>query len=198
MTLSGPYTTLTPLSLDDVDDLVAAATENRSTYTMTYVPDTIELMSEQVRHLLVERDTRLCVPFSTRSTQTGRIVGMTRYMTMRWWFERDEPDAVEIGGTFLSESAQRTPINTDAKYLMLRHAFDQWSVRRVDLKTDARNERSRRAIERIGAEFEGVLRRWQPSLVTGEQGLARDSAMYSILPERWPEVREALEHRLFG
>ena len=196
VTLEGHYTTLTPLSIDDVDGLVSAATVDRTSYSMTYVPDSRERMAEQVRQLLEERDAKLCVPFVTRSTETGRIVGMTRFLTLRWWFERDVPDAVEIGGTFLSAPAQRTSINTDATYLMLRHAFEQWSVHRVDLKTDVRNEQSRRAIERIGGRFEGVLRHWQPSQYRGEEGRARDTAMYSILPEDWPRVRESLEQRL--
>jgi len=196
VTLEGEYTTLTPLSIDDVDGLLTAATEDRASYAMTYVPDSRERMTEQVRQLLVERDANLSVPFVTRSTQTGRIVGMTRYLTLRWWFERSVRDAVEIGGTFLGASAQRTRINTDAKYLMLRHAFEVWSVHRVDLKSDVRNEKSRRAIERIGGQFEGVLRQWQPSQYQGESGQARDTAMYSILPTDWPRVRESLERRL--
>ena len=88
---------------------------------------------------------------------------------------------------------QRTAINTEAKYLMLRHAFEHWDVARVDLKTDARNERSRRAIERIGATFEGVLRAWQPSVASGEAGRPRDSAMYSIVAAEWPARRRHLE-----
>jgi RimJ/RimL family protein N-acetyltransferase len=99
---------------------------------------------------------------------------------------------VEIGGTFLAASAQRTGINTEAKLLLLEHAFDVLGVGRVDLKTDARNDRSRNAMLRIGATFEGVLRNWQPSLVPGEEGLLRDSALYSITDREWPEVREHL------
>ena len=196
VTLVGDHTTLTPLSIDDVDGLLAAANQDRSSYTMTLVPDTRELMTECVRRLLGEREDRISVPFTTRSSTTGQIVGMTRFMTLRWWFERDVPDAVEIGGTFLGAASQRTAINTDAKLLMLRHAFEVWSVHRVDLKTDARNERSRRAIERIGGQFEGVLRQWQPSLVAGEEGHARDSAMYSIIRSDWPTIRATLETRL--
>jgi RimJ/RimL family protein N-acetyltransferase len=198
VTLVGEHTTLAPLAIDDLDGLVAAATQDRSSYTMTHVPDTIETMGEQVRHLLAEGDEGVCVPFTTRAAETHIIVGMTRFMTLRWWFDRDVPDAVEIGGTFLSSSAQGTLINTDAKYLMLRHAFEVWSVLRVDLKTDARNQRSRKAIERIGGQFEGVLRQWQPSLVTVEQGQARDSAMYSILSGQWPDIRGSLERRMRG
>ena len=105
---------------------------------------------------------------------------------------REFPDAVEIGGTWLSASAQRTGANTDAKLLMLTHAFDVWGVQRVDLKTDARNARSRAAIERLDARLDGVMRNWQPSLVPGEEGQPRDSALYSIIPSEWPAIRDRL------
>lgn len=106
------------------------------------------------------------------------------------------PFAVEVGGTWLAASAQRTAVNTEAKLLLLAHAFDTWGVVRVDLKTDARNERSRAAIERLGARFEGVLRRWQPSQVAGEEDGYRDSAIYSVLDTEWPSVRANLAARL--
>ena len=196
VTLCGATTTLTPLSLDDVPGLVRAATEDRATYGLTNVPDTEASMAQAVRTLLAEQEQRLGVPFATRASGTDEIVGMTRFLTLRWWYGREVPDAVEIGGTFLAASAQRTGVNTEAKLLMLTHAFETWDVQRVDLKTDARNDRSRRAIERLGAQFEGVLRHWQPSLADGEEGLARDSAIYSILPSQWPGVRSRLEELL--
>jgi RimJ/RimL family protein N-acetyltransferase len=121
---------------------------------------------------------------------------MTRFLTLRWYFDREYPDAAEIGGTFVTAAAQRTAVNTEAKLLMMTHAFDVWGVRRLDLKTDERNDRSRRAIERIGGRFEGVLRNWQAAQVDGEEGLTRNSAIYSILPPEWPEVRARLEERL--
>jgi RimJ/RimL family protein N-acetyltransferase len=98
----------------------------------------------------------------------------------------------EIGGTWLAPRVQRTPVNTEAKLLMLAHAFEVWRVRRVSLKTDARNERSRRAIERLGARFDGVLRAHMPAA----DGGLRDSAFYSILDAEWPAVRETLRSRL--
>ncbi len=195
VTLSGPTVTLTPLSLEDAPGLLVAATEDRRSFGFTAVPDTEARMVAAVRSLLVEQDKLEALPFATRSSESGAIVGMTRFLTLRWWFGREYPDAAEIGGTFLAASAQRTGINAEAKLLMLRHAFDVWGVHRVDLKTDARNDRSRRAIEGIGARFEGILRSWQPSLVAGEEGQGRSSAMYSILPSEWPEVREGLEAR---
>lgn len=196
VTLVGEHTTLTPLSVEDVVGLVRAATEDRATYGFTTVADTPVAMRAVVDALLAERDERVALPFTTRRTDSGEVVGMTRFLTMRWWYARGHPDATEIGGTFLAASAQRTSVNTEAKLLMLTHAFETWEVQRVDLKTDARNERSRRAIERLGATFEGILHAWQPSLVPGEEGTARDSAMYSILPSAWPHVRAALVARL--
>ena len=196
VTLVGRHVTLTPLTHDDVPGLVAAASEDRSSYCWTDVPETPEDMERAVARLLEEQAGRLGVPFATRASDTGRIVGMTRFLSLRWWFDREFPDAAEIGGTFLAASAQRTPINTEAKMLMLDHAFDAWNVARLDLKTDARNERSRRAIERLGAHFDGVLRYWQPSMVAGEEGAARDSAMYSVLPAEWPGIRTVLRQQL--
>jgi RimJ/RimL family protein N-acetyltransferase len=113
-------------------------------------------------------------------------------MTIRRLDESSSPYAVEIGGTWLAGSTQRTGINTNAKLLLLDYAFTTFGVGRVDLKTDARNERSRAAISRIGASFEGVLRHWQPSLVAGEEGQLRDTAIYSILDVEWPDVRAGL------
>jgi len=194
--LHGRFVRLTPMTLDDVDGLVAAATEDRATYGFTSVPDGRDAMVEQVATLVRQRDRGHEVPFTTRDATDGRVIGSTRFLWLRSYFDRDEPDAVEIGGTWLAASAQRSPINTEAKLLMLTHAFDTWGVQRVDLKTDARNERSRNAIERIGGQLDGVMRAWQPSLVPGEEGTPRDSALYSILPSEWPEVRAALEARL--
>lgn len=194
--LHGRFVRLTPMTLDDVDGLVAAANEDRATYGYTSVPADREAMTTQVQSLVDLRDRGHEVPFTTRDAVDGRVLGATRFLWLRSYFDRDEPDAVEIGGTWLAASAQRSPINTEAKLLMLTHAFETWGVQRVDLKTDARNARSRAAIERIGGRLDGVVRAWQPSLVPGEEGRTRDSALYSIVPSEWPEVRAALEARL--
>ena len=196
VTLTGRHVTLTPLHEDDIPGLVRAASGDRSTYGWSIVPGTAEGMEQLVRRQFSERDQRNGVPFTTRRSDTWEIIGMTRFLTLRWFFEREYPDAAEIGGTFLTAAAQRTTANSEAKLLMMEHAFDRWAVRRVDLKTDARNERSRRAIERIGGQFEGVLRNWQAAQVKGEENATRDSAMYSILSSEWPDVRARLEERL--
>jgi RimJ/RimL family protein N-acetyltransferase len=182
--------------MDDVPELVQAASGDRSTFGWSIVPSTIREMEVVVGRLLADRDQRGAVPFATRRSDTSEIIGMTRFLTLRWFFDREYPDAAEIGGTFLAAAAQRTTANTDAKLLMMTHAFDVWGVRRLDLKTDERNERSRRAIERIGGQFEGVLRNWQAAQVDGEEGATRNSAMYSILASEWPDVRARLEERL--
>jgi RimJ/RimL family protein N-acetyltransferase len=194
--LAGRWVRLTPMSLADVDGLVAAATEDRTTYGYTSVPPDRDSMTAHVEALVDLRARGHDVPFTTRDARDGRVLGATRFLWLRSYFDRDVPDAVEIGGTWLAVSAQRTPVNTEAKVLMLEHAFETWGVVRVDLKTDARNARSRAAIERIGGKLDGVMRAWQPSLVPGEEGTARDSALYSILPYEWPSVRAALEARL--
>ena len=116
-----------------------------------------------------------------------RVVGSTRFLALR-----PEHGSVEIGWTWLQPSVWSTGVNVEAKLLMLRHAFELWGCRRVELKTDARNERSRRAMEAMGARFEGIHRKHM--LVRG--GENRDSAWYSILDDEWPAVRAGLEARL--
>ena len=108
------------------------------------------------------------------------------------------PRAVEVGFTWLSASAQGSGINTEAKLLLMSHAFDVLRVERVDFKTDARNVRSRRALAALGATFEGVLRSWSVSWAPGEEGRLRDSAMYSVIAPEWSAVRSQLTARLAG
>src|SRR5207249_11767982 len=112
--------------------------------------------------------------------------GSTRFFDFQRW--SSGIDAVEIGHTWLSAQAQRTAVNTEAKLLMLRHAFETWRCVRVTLKTDERNERSRRAIERLGAHLDGVLRAYQQ----GADGAPRNTAYYTILAGEWPEVKSGL------
>jgi len=121
------------------------------------------------------------------------VVGSTRFGNLeRWTRGEDRIDAVEIGWTWLTPSAQRTVVNTEAKLLMLGHAFESWRVHRVTLKTDARNARSRAAIERLGAKLDGLLRAHMPAT----DDTLRTSAVYSILAGEWPEVRARLIARL--
>ena len=130
---------------------------------------------------------RLALAFATRDRRSGRILGSTRFMNAVTDFRR-----VEIGYTFLARSAWRTAANTNAKYLMLRHAFESWGFNRVELLTDVLNLRSRAAIERIGASEEGVLR----CHMQMPDGRLRDSVIFSIIRAEWPGVRERLEQRI--
>jgi N-acetyltransferase len=195
-TLTGRHVQLLPLERVHADELAEATNGDRSTYTFTEVPGTPAQMADYLDRLLADRDAGRVVPFAQQRLADGRMVGCTRYMDLRWWSGRDVPDEVEIGGTWLAADAQRTPINTEAKLLLLGHAFDVWHVTRVALCTDARNERSRVAIERIGARFEGVLRHHRPSHVASERGHPRDSALFAITNDDWPAVRAALTARL--
>ncbi len=187
--------TLRPLSPADAAPLAAAASESREHYEYTRVPDGVEDAQRYIATALADRETRGRMPFAILWRE--RIVGSTSYLDVERWrwpagspLQRtDDPDAVEIGATWLAASAQRSRCNTEAKYLMLSHAFDVWRVHRVTLKTDARNTQSRRAIERLGAVFEGVRRAHMPA----QDGSIRDSAYYSIVPAEWPEVRTTLE-----
>ena len=127
--------------------------------------------------------------FATVDAETERVAGSTRFMAIDPIHRR-----VEIGSTFLAASYQRTHVNTEAKLLMLTHAFDVWDVNRVELLTDKLNERSRAAIVRIGAQPEGILRAHKAM----PDGRIRDSAIYSIVRPEWPGVQAALTDRLRG
>jgi N-acetyltransferase len=178
--------------------LVEAASEDRRAYQYTPVPADAVSMERYIANLLDRRDRGLALPFVTRRTTDGRLVGCTRFDNLEYWDwdeGDDQPDVAEIGGTWLAASAQRTVVNTEAKLLQLTHAFEHWRVQRLFLKTDARNERSRAAIERIGARFEGITRNQMPAV---DQPGPRDSAVFSIVPAEWPAVRAGLEARLAG
>jgi RimJ/RimL family protein N-acetyltransferase len=152
-----------------------------------YRLQTLEDFEALNRQVLEEQERGLSVPFATFECSSNRIVGTTRYMNM------DLPNRkVEIGSTWVAPRWQRTVINTEAKYLMLRHAFETWKCLRVELKTDSQNQRSRQAILRLGAKEEGTLRKHMLTW-TGRQ---RDSVYFSILDTEWPEVKSELERKL--
>jgi RimJ/RimL family protein N-acetyltransferase len=195
ITLTGRYVQLEPLSLDHVDGLVAASTIDRDTYGYTDVPGDTQAMSTYVEHLLDDHAAARVLPFAQRRLDTGELAGCTRYMDVKWWRGRRDPDEIEIGGTWLAATAQRTPINTEAKYLLLSNAFERYSAWRVAICTDEDNARSRVAIERIGATFEGILRNHRLRYNT-PQPEPRNTAVYSITDAEWPEVKQRLEQRL--
>lgn len=191
--LCGELVRLEPLSLRHAPDLAEVAEEERSSYEFTMVPRADGI--EAYVNAQLNRDTVL-TPFAQIRVEDGKAVGCTSYCNPRYWPGRDELCAIEVGWTWLAASAQGTGINAEAKLLLFGYAFDTLGVARVDLKTDARNERSRQAILRTGARFEGVLRAWSASWAPGEEGLLRDSAVFSVLPAEWPDVKAALTERV--
>lgn len=191
MTLTGSRVRLEPLSTDHVADLHAAASADRSTFDLTWVPDGVDATEGYVAALLDEHAAGLVLPFAQIDSRTGLAVGCTRYLDLRWWRGRDVPDEVEIGGTWLARSAQGTGINTEAKFLLLRHAFEVYDAWRVQIVTDARNARSRGGIESIGATFEGILRNHR-LVADAETPSPRQAAVYSVISDEWPTVRRRL------
>lgn len=186
---------LEPLSHTHVSELAVAAEEDRGTYEFTWVPRADEV-ADYVDAQLARAASGRLAPYAQISRATGRAVGATSYWEPRSWRSDDTLDAIEIGFTWLARSAQGTGVNAEAKLLLFRHAFEEWDVERVDLKTDARNARSRAAIESVGAHFEGVLRNWSRSWAPGEEKELRDSAIFSITAEEWPDRRKRLEQRV--
>ncbi|TMR98820.1 GNAT family N-acetyltransferase [Nonomuraea basaltis] len=190
--LHGSLVRLEPLVMGHAADLARAAEEDRSAYDFTVVPRAGEVEA----YVAAQREREGLTPFAQVRVADGRAVGCTGFWDPRFWPGRQELRAIEVGWTWLAASAQGTGINAEAKLLLFTYAFEVLGVARVDLKTDARNMRSRRAIERLGARFEGVLRSWSPSWVPGEEGKLRDSAIFSVVADEWPEVKAALsQHR---
>ena len=190
--LRGSLVRLEPLRQSHVPDLALAAEEDRSAYAYTLIPrgsDTAEYVATQLA-----RDGM--TPFAQIRVRDGAAVGCTSFFNPRAWPGREELFAIEIGWTWLAASAQRTGINAEAKSLLLTHAFETLKVARADLSTDARNQRSRQAIERLGARLEGVLRNWSPSRAPGEEGNLRDSAIFSVTAAEWPTVKSSLAKRV--
>ena len=191
--LAGNIVRLEPLTSEHVPGLQLAA-EGAASSPFATVP-TPETVEDYVAHSLARRDTGTYAPFAQVEVATGRVVGHTAYLTPRWM-----PDgrlfAVEVGSSWLSPTARGTAINPAAKLLLLTQALEDWSVDRVDIKTDARNEVARGAIATLGATFEGILHAWQPSLAPGEEGRTRDTAMFAITPQQWPGVRTRLAERI--
>jgi RimJ/RimL family protein N-acetyltransferase len=207
LVLEGRHVRLEPLSLDHTPALAEAASEDRTEYGFTAVPDGLPQTAAYVRDVMERAAAGEQVAFATVHKGAGaggadRVVGATRFYDLGMWQwpagsahqRHGVPDAVQIGGTWLSRSAQRTNVNTEAKLLMLRHAFEVWDVHGVWFMTDVRNERSRAAIERIGGQLDGILRADR----AGSDDTVRTSARYSIVAAEWPAVRTRLQDRLAG
>ncbi|MGK2957342.1 MAG: GNAT family N-acetyltransferase [Acidimicrobiales bacterium] len=200
--LEGTHVCLEPLEFHHVDGLADAAAGDRSRYGWTGVPEGIEGAKTFISEALRLAESGSQIPFAVRFKDTGEVVGSTRYLNIERWGpsygnETDDPDSVEIGHTWYAFHAQGTQVNPQAKLLLLTQAFEVWGCKRVQLKTDARNERSRSAILRVGAKFEGILRNYQPASGSeASPGEIRDTAMFSITDEEWPSVKQGLFDRL--
>ncbi len=190
VTLQGRLVRLEPLSQAHVPGLAKVGLDEKIWRYMRYGKiETVEQMAAWVGELLELQARGSDLPFAVIYLASGAAVGSTRYLNI------DTQDrAVEIGGTWYGQDYQGTLVNTECKYLLLRHAFENLGCVRVWFKTDQRNLRSQRAIERLGAVREGVLRNHM--ILPG--GFIRDSVVYSIIPAEWPGVKRLLETRLEG
>jgi N-acetyltransferase len=188
ITLTGRTVRLEPLNLAHAVDLAEAGRDDSIWKYMRYGNvDTSEKMADFIRSLLDLQSHGTDLPFAVILQESGKAIGMTRYMDIQ-----PANRALEIGGTWYDVTYQRTAVNTECKYLLLRHAFEDLECIRVQIKTDLRNERSQRAIERIGALREGVLR----DHMILPDGTVRSSVYYSILTQEWPGVKQRLEAML--
>jgi N-acetyltransferase len=198
--LEGTHVRLEPLDARHIEGLLSAGHGQSELFRWTTVPQDRAHMERYVDAALRGREAGTVVPFATVRRSDGVVVGSTRFFDIeRWAWPAGHPrassaeiDGCEIGYTWLSSAAIRTAINTEAKYLMLRQAFESWGAHRVCFHTDARNERSCAALARLGARFEGTL--YAHRLSTDLK--PRDSARYSILAGDWPAVSARLLQRL--
>jgi RimJ/RimL family protein N-acetyltransferase len=194
--LAGKHVRLEPLDRKHIDGLIAAAAADPSLYRWSPIPQGAAETKNYVARALAWRDQGTAVPFAILRVEDGLVLGSTRFWNIERWgwpqghpsHGRSTPDACEIGYTWLTRSAIRTAANTESKLLMLTHAFEVWQVLRVCFHTDFRNERSRAALERVGAKFEGILRAHRMAA----DFIPRDSVRYSIIAAEWPTTKERL------
>ena len=187
VTLEGRHIRLEPLTLDHHAGLCEIGLEPELWRWIPAPVKSREDMLDYIRLALQWQSDGTALPFATVEQSTGQVVGSTRYMNI------DKPNRhVEIGATWIGRPWQRTAVNTEAKYLMLRHAFETLGCFRVELKTDVLNQQSRNAILRIGASQEGIFRKH----VLCTDGRLRDSVYFSIIDSEWPGVKARLEEKL--
>lgn len=188
VTLTGDVVRLSPMRREDAGALFEAGGDAATwQYVAFDAGRSLEAMQQWVDSALAARDAGVELPFVIHDQADGRVLGSTRYLNISLANRN-----LEIGWTWLRPDARRSVVNTECKYLLLRHAFEALHVIRVQLKTDSRNLASRRAIQRIGAVEEGILRKYQ----INHDGYQRDTAFYSILDTEWPHVRENLKERM--
>lgn len=187
VTLEGTHVRLEPLALEHVPGLCDVGLDPELwRWTLSVVQDAAG-MQAWVEAALKAQEAGREVPFATVDRATGKVAGSTRFMNIELAHRR-----MEIGSTWVAPAWQRTALNTEAKYLMLRHAFEKLGCMRVELKTDLLNERSQAAIARLGAKNEGIFRK---HLIT-ETGRVRDTVWFAITDAEWPEVKANLERKL--
>lgn len=194
--LTGRYIRLEPLDHRHIDGLAAASADDPSLYQWSPVPQGRVEAEKYVDTALAWQEAGTAASFAVVRLADNAVIGSTRFFLLEYWawppghpsHGRTVPDACEIGYTWYAANAIRTPANTEAKLLMLTYAFETWKVLRVCLHTDVRNTRSRAAIERIGGQFEGILRAHRMAA----DFIPRDSARYSIIAAEWPVVKERL------
>jgi N-acetyltransferase len=194
--LQGRHVRLESLEPRHIDGLVAAAGDDAVLYQWSPVPRGNAAAETYVDTALAWRDAGTAVPFAIVRVEDSVVVGSTRFWNIERWawpqghppHGRGLPDVCEIGYTWLTRSAIRTAVNSESKLLMLTHAFEVWKLLRVCFHTDARNQRSRAAIERIGGKYEGILRAHRMAA----DFIPRDSVRYSIIAAEWPLVKERL------
>lgn len=187
ITLTGRHASLEPLSQDHHDALCDATRDGelwKLWYTIVPSPEEMRATIER-RNVLLKEGTML--PWAVRDLQSGKVVGMTTYMNVDGKNRR-----VEIGSTWYAQSVQRTSLNTECKLLLLAHAFEALECIAVEFRTSFFNHQSRRAIERLGAKPDGILR----NHIRMPDGTLRDTCVYSILPSEWPAVKKHLLFKL--
>ncbi len=188
VTLYGNLVRLEPLTIDHAPGLAQVGNDSNIWQYMLYGDvNSPEKMASWVRDILSRQAQATDLAFAVRHLASGRLAGATRYLDIR-----PVHRGLEIGGTWYGVEFQRTRVNTEAKYLLLKHAFETLDAIRVQFKADSRNARSLQAIERLGAQREGILR----NHMILENGLFRDSVYFSILDSEWPAVKQRLEEKL--
>ena len=187
ITLDGRHVKLAPMQAHHVDPLWAAAQDPKTWEFSSAVIRSADECRKYVETALSWQSAGTAVPFVTMDRASNQVIGSTRFANIDWPNKR-----AEIGWTWLNPKWWRTAMNTEAKYLMLRHAFEEWKLMRVELKTGHKNVRSQKAIERVGGVREGTLRKHmiQPD------GSIRDSVYFSILDDEWPSLKPRLERLL--
>jgi len=189
ITLDGTHVQLQPLSESHLDALCAVGLDPELWKWIPFQVLDRDQMMAYIRSALSDQEKGISIPFATLDKASGRVVGSTRFLNIDLANKR-----VEIGATWIAQPWQRTPINTEAKYLMMRHAFETLGCNRVEWKTDALNTKSRNAILRLGAKQEGIFRHH----VVTWTGRLRDSVYFSVIAPEWPDVKKNLESKLMG